>query len=308
MGSVRVSLTAVALLALLTPGPSAQHFSDWSEPVNLGPVVNSSFADQAPEVSKDGLSLYFQSERPGFGAQDLWVSQRNSEDDPWGPPVNLGPVINSAAFESRPSLSRDGHWLFFSSTRPGGFAPGLDLWASYRDHVHDDFDWQTPVHLGAGVNLAFSSEIEASYIENEDGGAPLLFFASNRPGGIGAFDIYVSELLADGTWGAATLVPELSSTLPDQAVSVRFDGLEAFIVTGVPPLPSGFDLWVSTRETVFDTWSAPISLGPVVNSLSLDASPHIASDRQTLYFESNRPGGSGSRDLWMSTRTKSKKN
>ena len=122
---------------------------------------------------------------------------------------------------------------------PGGFTPGLDLWASYREHVHDDFDWQTPVHLGAGVNLASSSEIEASYVENEDGGAPLLFFASNRPGGIGAFDIYVSELLADGTWGAATLVPELSSTLPDQAVSVRFDGLEAFIVTGVPPSPAG---------------------------------------------------------------------
>ena len=76
----------------------------------------------------------------------------------------------------------------------------------------------------------------------------------------------MSELLADGTWGAATLVPELSSTLPDQAVSVRFDGLEAFVVTGVPP--SGFDLWVSMRETVFDTWSVPINLGPVVNSSS----------------------------------------
>ena len=276
--------------------------------MNLGPVVNSSSADQAPEVSKDGLSLYFQSERPGFGAQDLWVSQRNSEDDPWGPPVNLGPVINSAAFESRPSLSRDGHWLFFSSTRPGGFAPGLDLWASYRDHVHDDFDWQTPVHLGPGVNLAASSEIEASYIENEDGGAPRLFFTSNRPGGIGAFDIYVSELLADGTWGTATLVPELSSTLPDQAVSVRFDGLEAFVVPGVPPLPGGFDLWVSTRETMFDTWSAPVTLGPVVNSSSADGSPHIAADRQTLYFESNRPGGSGGQDLWMTTRTRNKKN
>jgi hypothetical protein len=301
MGSVRVSLSAVALLALLTPAPSGQHFSDWSEPVNLGPVVNSSFADQAPEVSKDGLSLYFQSERPGFGAQDLWVSRRNSEEEPWGPPENLGPVINSPAFESRPSLSRDGHWLFFSSNRIGGFAPGLDIWASYREYVHDDFDWQPPVHLGAGVNLAFSSEIEASYVENEDGGAPLLFFASNRPGGIGAFDIYVSELLADGAWGAATMVPDLSSTLPDPHVSVRFDGLEAFVVTGVPPL---FDLWVSARETVFDAWSAPINLGPVVNSLSGDESPHIASDRQTLYFESNRPGGSGNRDLWMSTRTK----
>ena len=307
MASPRVALTGIVLLALLASSPTAApKFSDWSAPMNLGPVVNSAFADQAPAVSRDGLSLYFQSDRPGFGASDLWVSRWNSVDEWWGPPDNLGPVINSSSFESRPSLSRDGHWLFFSSNRSGGFSPGLDIWASYREHVHDDFGWQPPVHLGPGVNSAGSSEIEASYVENDDGGPPLLFFVSNRAFGFGAFDVYVSELLADATWGAATWVPDLSSTLPDQSVSVRFDGLEAFITKGVPPLPAGFDLWVSTRETVFHPWSEPVSLGPLVNSVGLEASADIAADRQTLYFESSRAGGVGGSDLWVTTRSRNK--
>ena len=304
MRSVRVSLVAVGLLALFVPGPAAQHFSDWDLPVNLGPGVNSGFADQSPALSKDGLSLYFQSDRPGGeGNMDLWVSHRTSEDDPWGEAENLRDVVNSEAFESRPTLSRDGHWLFFSSTRAGGFAPGLDLWASYREHTHDDLAWQTPVHLGAGVNASGSSEIEASYVEN-DSGAPQLYFVSNRPGGFGAFDVYVSELLASGDWGPATWVPELSSTSPDQSISVRFDGREAFIVRGNAPLPAGFDLFVSRRETISDPWSAPINLGPVVNSLTLDTSAHISDDRQALYFESTRAGGQGGADLWMTTRAK----
>jgi len=308
MRSVRFALTAVVLFAFLTSSPTAgPEFSEWSEPVNLGPIVNSAVADQAPDVSKDGLSLFFQSDRPGLGASDLWVSQRNSVDEPWGPPANLGPAINSTAFESRPNLSRDGHWLFFSSNRAGGLAPGLDIWASYRQHVHDDFGWQPPVNLGPGVNAAGSSEIEASYVENDDGGAPLLYFVSNRAGGFGAFDVYVSELLPDGTWGTATWIPELSSTQPEQSVSVRFDGLEAYIVKGVAPFPAGFDLWVSTRRTVFELWSDPVNLGPLVNSAVADDAAHIASHGQTLYFESSRAGGVGRNDLWVTTRTKAAK-
>ena len=85
---------------------------------------------------------------------------------------------------------------------------------------------------------------------------------------------------------------------------MRFDGREAFIVRGNPPLPIGFDFWVSTRETTSDPWSAPVNLGPVVNSSVEDAAAHISADRQTLYFESIRAGGVGRSDLWMTTRTK----
>ena len=70
---------------------AAPAYSDWSLPINLGPVVNSAAEDFAPHISKNGLSLYFASTRPGgLGGEDLWVSKRARSDDPWGEPVNLG--------------------------------------------------------------------------------------------------------------------------------------------------------------------------------------------------------------------------
>jgi hypothetical protein len=300
-----VILTAILLSASMVAGQvaAAPEYSGWSTPVNLGPVVNSPSADFGPAVSKDGLSLYFTSTRPGgFGGFDIWVSQRASVDDSWGLPINLGPTINTGSNESVPAFSRDGHLLFFNSDRPGGSGDS-DLWVAWRADPHDDFGWEAPVNLGATVNSVFFDG-GAAYFENEDRRTPLLFFNSIRPGGPGGNDVYVSEQAADGSFGAPTLVTELSSPSDDQRLSVRFDGLEVFFFSNRPGGLGSNDLWTSTRETVFDTWSTPVNLGGVVNSASDDRQPYIASDRETLYFSSNRPGGSGNFDLYMTTRTK----
>ena len=117
---VRIAFSAIVLLALTVSGqPGISNFSDWSAPVNLGPVVNSTFAEGGPAISKNGLSLYFHSERPGgYGSTDIWVSQRANRNDPWGPPAHLGPAVNTAGLEAVAALSRDEHLLFFSSDRP----------------------------------------------------------------------------------------------------------------------------------------------------------------------------------------------
>ena len=298
-----VGVSVSFLLLLVSHLSAAPHYSSWSTPVSLGATINSSFQDFGPAVSKDGLSLYFNSNRPGgFGGQDIWVSQRTSEHDAWGAPLNLGFVINTASNDSVPSLSRDGHWLFFSSNRPGGFGD-QDLWAAHRTDVHDDFAWEPPFNLGERVNSAFF-DAGASFLENGEAGAPLLFFTSDRPGGPGAFDIYMSVLEPNGVFGPATLVAELSGAASDQRPSVRFDGLEIFFHSNRPG-SAGTDLWVSTRGSVTDPWSAPANLGPTVNSTSSDQQLHIAADRQTLFFAADRPGGFGGLDLYVTTRTKS---
>ena len=293
---VALSLILASDIALAAP-----KFSEWSTPINLGPAVNSAFADQSPAISKDGLSLYFGSTRSGgSGAFDIWVSQRETVDGAFGPPMNVAPV-NTAFIENVPALSSDGHWLFFNSNRPGGFG-GVDLLVSYRNHVHDDLDWQTPVNLGAGVNSA-SLDIGASYFANDDFGVPLLFFGSDRPGGPGGTDIYVSAQQPDGSFGAAELVNELSSPFSDNRPVVRFDGLELFLFSDRPD-GSNVDMWVSTRNSVFDPWSTPVNLGPTVNSPQDDRQAYITSDRRTLFFASDRPGGVGGFDLYMTTRSK----
>jgi hypothetical protein len=296
-------LIALALMIVFRPGVVAMpKFSDWAAPTNLGCQINSPFGDQGPAISKDGLSLYFGSMRPGgFGASDLWVSQRASVHNPWEPPLSLGAIVNTSGVENIPALSRDGHRLFFNSDRPGT-SGGADIWVSYRENIHDDFGWQQPVNLGAGVDSP-GFELGASYVENEEDGEPLLFFGRG-PTGPADTDIYLSELQADGLFGEAVFIPELSSAQADQRPSVRFDGLEIFLGSDRAGSLGLSDLWVSSREMVFHAWDTPANLGPTINTTSVDAQPYIAADRLTLLFMSNRPGGCGGFDLYMTTRTK----
>jgi hypothetical protein len=295
-------LIALALMVAIRPYVTATpQLSDWAEPTNLGCQINSPFGEQGPAISKDGLSLYFGSMRPGgFGASDIWVSQRASVRNPWGPPLNLGAIVNTPGVENIPALSRDGHLLFFNSDR-AGTSGILDIWVSYRKHVHDDFAWQRPVNLGAGVNSP-ALEAGASYLENEQDDAPVLFFGRGQT--LADFDIYVSELQPDGWFGSAAFIPELNSAQSDQRPSVRFDGLELFLSSDRIGSLGLSDLWVSTRETVFDPWETPTNLGSTVNSSFADMQPYIAADWQTLFFTSNRPGGCGALDLYMTTRTR----
>ena len=297
------SLGALVLVSAFTAPSAAQKYSDWSTPINLGPNVNSTAMDRGPAISKDGLSLYFASTRPGgAGGEDIYVSQRESQDSEWGPPVNLGPIINTTANEMVPSFSRDGHLLFFATNRPLGFG-GVDIWVSRREHTHDDFGWEPPENLGAGVNTA-STDAGPSYFENDEVGVAQLYFNSNRPGGPGVSNLYVSEQAADGSFGPGVLVLELSSTGETARASVRHDGREIFFTSNRPGSINTQDLWVATRETVSDVWSAPINLGSTLNNGPLDVQPYISADRETLFFASTRPGGVGSTDLYMSTRTK----
>jgi hypothetical protein len=109
----------------------------WSQPINLGPVVNHPDPDQSPCLSADELTLVFESTRPGgLGSFDLYACRRKSRDDAWSAPENLGPQINSTAWEGCPELSRDGLSLVFHTgrgglrvaTRPSPDAP----WSSAR--------------------------------------------------------------------------------------------------------------------------------------------------------------------------------
>jgi beta-lactamase regulating signal transducer with metallopeptidase domain len=168
----------------------------WGAPVNLGPTVNTSYADADPKISPDGLSLYFASWRPGgYGSADLWVTTRATRSSLWGPPVNLGPSVNSSSWDYQPSISADGLSLFFTSGRPGGLGPD-DIWVTTRATVSDP--WGPPVNLGPPVNTSaddFCPDISA------DGST--LYFTSTRPGGYGGYDIWQAPILSAPTCGDA---------------------------------------------------------------------------------------------------------
>src|SRR2546425_2811879 len=184
-------------------------YGPWGTPVNLGPVVNSPYNYNSPAISKDGLSLYITSSalpsppgsRPGgLGGADIWVSQRASIDAPWGEPVDLGPNINSAGNDGVPSLSTDGHRLYFHSTGRGGCG-AADMFVSRRQDRRDDFGWEPPENLGGVVNSPFADN-GPTLFEDDATGITTLYFNSPQPRGAGRGGIFSSN-----PPGARTLRP-----------------------------------------------------------------------------------------------------
>ena len=313
LAACRADWTGTSVQGSLVEGDDPPLFSDWSAPVDLGPPVNTTVADVAPFISKDGLSLYFGViDAPGgFGGEDIWVSQRISVDAPWGPPQNLGATINSAAAETGPRLSVDGHHLYFASNR-AGFG-GNDLYVARRKDKRDPLGWQNPVNLGSAVNTS-ANESTPTFFEDGATGTITMYFDSDRPGR-GDLDLYSSALMSDGTLTPAVLVEDLSTSSRERQPTVRRDGLEMIFVSNRLPRVGMTDLWVATRATTSDPWSAPENLGPVVNTTFVDSSPALSHDGTALYFHSNanRPGGMGPCfgdegpcffDIYVTTRSK----
>ena len=154
--------------------------------------------------------------------------------------------MNSPADESGASISSDGVSLYVSGLwddlkRSGGLGQA-DIWLTTRKTVADP--WGKPVNLGATVN---SPRMDESPSISEDGLS--LYFRSARIGGYGEED-----------------------------------------------------LWLATRSTTNDAWVEPVNLGPMVNSSYEEGGPSISFDGLTLYFYSNRPGGYGGYDIWVTTR------
>ena len=303
IGSWLLVSAFVALVALAEEPPK------WSIPRSLGSVINSAYNDQHPAISKDGLSLYFSSDRPGgHGDFDLWVSQRASVDDPWEPPINLGVNINTPGRDLAPNLSPDGLTLYFHAP---GACGGSDLFVSHRKNRRDDFGWEPAENLGCEINSGVN-DAGPTFFEKEDGNAVMYFTSLSRPGGMGDFDIYRSRMREDGTFGPADLVIELSTSSRDTRTAISRDGREIYISSERPGGAGSSDLWVSVRKNTESAWGLPTNVATdappgtdpalLINTTSFEGAPALSWDGRTLYFYSTKPGGMGAADLYVSTR------
>ncbi|NOT01905.1 MAG: hypothetical protein HOP29_14925, partial [Phycisphaerales bacterium] len=172
----------------------------WTEPAALS-AVNSEHDDLGPEPSRDGDAIYFYSDRPGgAGGYDVWRSQRDG--DGWGAPVNLGPGVNSPFNDYGPALTPDGATLYFASNRPNGnderpLDPSAWSATIREEHVHRDYDLYVAPISERGHGRA--APVAALNSRHNEGAAAVsafgdfLYFASDRPGGLGGYDVYRSR-------------------------------------------------------------------------------------------------------------------
>lgn len=287
---------------------AGERFSTWSSPVNIGAPVNTPAGELTPEISRDERTLYF-ARLLADGTADLFVSKWDSDVRAWGEPEPLA-ALNSPAHDLAPTLSPDGRSLFFASNRPGGCG-GFDVWVSRRRNKHEDFGnggWRTASHLGCVLNTP-SLEAPNDYREDEHSGAATLWVTqAPNPSAPTISDLCVSERLGrDEPFGACVPIPELNTEFREARSTLRRDEREIYLESSRPETAN--DLWVSTRESTCDPWSAPVSLGPTVNTVcpSLatcnDQAPRLSYRATALFFSSNRPGGGGS-DIYVMTRKK----
>jgi WD40-like Beta Propeller Repeat len=306
----RVRMTIAIAMASFVPVAAvaeAMHFSGWSPAQKVDEVasnsseLNTPFLDGCPIQSPDGLSLYMASNRPGgHGLLDIWVARRESTDAPFGAPENLGAQVNSAADDFCPTPVRGGG-LFFVSRRSTAVSCGMgDIYFARFNPAHG---WSEPKHLACapvGPNSALDEQ-GPSYV-NADGEAWLYF---SRSSASVAGDIYVSQRAGDEGYGPASPVAELNSPGNDIQPNVRKDGRELVLSSNhpYPGAQGGQDLYVATRESTDDPWSAPANLGAAVNTAAGETRPSLSWDGRTLYF-GRAPGPEGQSDIYVTTRSK----
>ena len=293
---VKMRLVLVGIVAAIAigGGPAKGDFT-FGEPVNLGPLVNTSYDEVVGCFSADGLTMYLSSaDRPGTTLNwDIWVSTRDTIDDEWAAPVNLGSPVNIGWMEMIGSISSNGLQLYFHTweDRPGGYGD-RDIWVASRETTEDS--WGEPTNLGSPINSSFydgAPNITPDGLE--------LYFGSSRPGGYGSTDIWVSRRATiNDSWAEPiNLDPVVNSSASESFPCLSDDGRLLFFNEDAYPIrPGGYgdsDIWMTRRANVSDPWGTPVNLGPIINSPNHDGQAVLSNDGSTLYFSSARSGGLG---------------
>jgi Tol biopolymer transport system component len=164
-----------------------------------------------------------------------------------------------------------------------------------------DFTFGEPINLGQNVNTSSGEGGNGLSISADE---LSIYFESDRSGGYGNTDLWVATRATknDDWTESVNLGSVVNGSAQENSPSISADGLSLYFSSNRSGTVGNMDLWVSTREMTIDDWGAPSNLGSVVNSSNADYMSHISADGLSLYFSSERPGGLGNRDLWVSTR------
>lgn len=263
-------------------------------PTNLT-GVNTIYTETSPSLSADGLTLYFGSDRPdGQGNLDLWQATRPDLSSSFGEVNNLA-MLNGSSHDTHPWISGDGLSLVFASSRTGGQGD-YDLWMASRANALEAFS--VPVNLGTTINTSYRDSRPCLSFDGLD-----LYFTSNRPGGEGNTDLWVSSRSTpQAPFGpAVNLGPSVNTPYREGGAGISSDGMTLFFNVDRPDGFGSEDLYVATRSSLEAPFEETINLGNVINSTGRDNAPTTSSDGTLLVFMSDRPGGAGGSDLWMTT-------
>jgi outer membrane protein OmpA-like peptidoglycan-associated protein len=260
---------------------------------NMGPVINSKDEDFAPVISADESILVFTSRRPGSTGnlldeegklyEDIYISF--NKNGTWSKPENIGKTINTDGHDASIALSPDGSQVFIYKDDNLG-----DIFVSKFDGA----EWSKPQDLGKNVNTKYS---EKSVSMTADG--KTIYFTSNKEGGLGGFDIYMSKRDKKGKWGEAiNLGKTINTEFNEDAPFIHPDGRTLYFSSTGHAGMGMFDIY---KTTLLEngTWSQPENMGYPINTADDDIYFVLSADNRHGYYASEREGGLGDADIYL---------
>lgn len=255
---------------------------------DLGPIVGSSQDDHSPIIVRNGNEIIFTSKRSKneeTGQYEENVYSTKKIEGHWQKPIPIK-KLNTDRHDASAGISPDGKRMYLYKDVNKG-----DIYISRKG---EDGEWSKPEPLPGLVNTRFR-ETHISVSRDES----LLFFSSDRPGGYGKSDIYVSKKLGDGTWGEPTNLGEnVNTQYNEEGAFIAYDNKTLYFSSDGHLGMGGYDLFV-THQNNDGTWGKPENLGYPANSPSDDVFYFIMKERPDIaYYVSNHHGTTGSTNIY----------
>jgi len=267
-------------LSLFIPAENAHSAADLkastnivvTHPLDMGSTTNTLYREAEPSYTADGHTMYF-----NCNNSDICVSHLTGswEAGNWSTPIRLGSPINTEYEEIEPIINGAGDQLYFTSIRPIGILKNVPFLSPLID-------------ISRLLNIIAINKTSHTIL-----------------GGFGMDDIYISNRI-NGVWTEPQNIndvpgePPINTSYADHCLFFSADGKEAFWTSTRPGGYGSDDIWTSTL--VDGKWTNPENLGPNVNGLGSEHSPIPTPDGKSLYVTSDRPGGFGGEDIYITNR------
>lgn len=272
---------------------------EWSAPLPLPESINTDDFEASPAFSADGRTLYFtrDDERRGTATTRVLMSMQDG-DLKWSNPQPAHDSIQRIKGLQEPHIVASSKSLFFNSeVLPGGVGSNDLFFCKWDD---GKARWTAPENLGPTINYRIQDQAPTLTADGL-----LLLFCSDRPGGPGGMDLWMSERTSSNAmWSRPIpLKAPVNSTATESRPCLSPDGLTLLFTRRDSTHTSMRTMWVSTRTDRTAEWQAPVRFTfPTAPNMSM-ASPAISPDGTTLVFVAHH-GDSRKSDIWMSRRVR----
>jgi outer membrane protein OmpA-like peptidoglycan-associated protein/tetratricopeptide (TPR) repeat protein len=265
------------------PNQDLYHFN----PVNLGDSVNSIYAEYYPTVTVSDNILVFT--RAGIHMrEDFMESNMTKKEFSFAKPI--AGDINIEPKKGAITSSQDGEWILFAGQFSGQGFGNYDIYKS----VYTPKGWSEPENLGANINTEFWESSPSLSPDNR-----VLFFSSNRPGGFGGKDLYISYRTGEGKWSPAKNIgPDINTKGDELAPFIHPDNQTLYYTSDGLPGYGGSDIYVLRKKSDGD-WGIPENIGYPINTIENEGSLAVSADGLTAYYASDRADSRGDLDLYQ---------